>query len=196
MENDEINYKILRKIQELEKTSPSLTKINKDFYIKLSEYIKNLEKINKDESNPNKKKLFNSEIENTKRIALNIYELREKKIVQAALSKVRGGKPDLKNILNIETKLFESLAQQIIVFRQEILKKRSKTVDNGKVIQKESKKNGREINKNPIVRVLENIPDFVGTDMKTYSLRKNDVLTISNEMYEPLVKSGVIKEIK
>ena len=106
MEANEISYKTLRRIHQLEKTSQLFIKIGVNFYHKLSEYLKNLESIIEQEENSQKIKLFNDEIQNTKKLAFGIYELREKKIVQAALSKVHGAKPDLKNALDIEKKLY------------------------------------------------------------------------------------------
>jgi len=196
MEASEISYKTLRRIQQLEKTSPLLTKIDVSFYHKLSEYLKNLDSIIEQEENSQKIKLFNDEIQNTKKLAFGIYELREKKIVQAALSKVRGAKPDLKNALDIEKKLYESLIEQIILSRKKILEEKSDEVKKDESKTEALKKEEKKRNTNPIVRVLEDIPEFVGTDMKTYSLRKNDVLTVSKEMKDPLVKRGVVKQIK
>ena len=196
MDAEEINYKTLRKIQQSEKISPSLTKIDTNFYQKLLEYTKNLEITVEKEENPLKIKLFNDEIQNTKKIAFNIYELREKKIVQAALSKVRGGKPDLKNLLDVEKKLYDSLVEQITVSRNEILEKKSKEVEIDKSKPEKPEEKEKKTNNNPIVRVLETMPEFVGTDMKTYSLRKEDVIALSKEMSEPLLKRGVIKQIK
>lgn len=196
MEGNEISYKTLRRIQQLEKTSPLLTKIDVNFYHKLSEYLKNLDSIIEQEENAQKIKLFNDEIQNTKKLAFGIYELREKKIVQSALSKVRGAKPDLKNALDIEKKLYESLIKQIILSRKKILEEKSDEVKKDEPKTEIFKKEEKKRNTNPIVRVLEDIPEFVGTDMKTYSLRKNDVLTVSKEMKDPLVKRGVVKQIK
>ena len=196
MEASEISYKTLRRIQQLEKTSPLFTKIDVNFYHKLSDYLKNLEKVIEQEENAQKIKLFNDEIQNTKKIAFGIYELREKKIVQSALSKVRGGKPDLKNVLDIEKKLYESLVEQIVLSRKKILEEKSIEVKKDKSKTVTLKKEEIKRNTNPIVRVLEDIPEFVGTDMKTYSLRKNDILTVSKEMSDPLVKRGVVKQIK
>lgn len=196
METNEISYKALRRIQQLEKTSPLFTKIDANFYHKLLEYLKNLEEGIEREKNPENVKLFNDEIQNTKKIAFSIYELREKKIAQAALSKVRGGKPDLKNVLDIEKKLYNSLVEQIILSRKEILEKKPEEVKKDESKPKTLEKRERKTNSNPIVRVLEDMPEFVGTDMKTYSLRKDDVLTLSKEMSDPLVKRGVVKQIK
>ena len=194
MEENEISYKILRQIQQLEKTSPFLTKIDPNFYNKLIEYLKNLKSVIEQEEESQKIKLFDDEIKNTEKLAFSIYEFREKKIVQAALSKVRGGKPDLRNILDIEKRLYESLIEQIILTRKKILEEKSQ--EKGKNDAKNQKKREREINNNPVVRVIEDIPEFVGTDMKTYSLRKDDIISIQKQMSEPLIKRRVVKQIK
>ena len=195
MDQEDINYKTLRKIQQQEKTFPLLTKIDRNFYQKFSEYLKNLQRIAEKEENSQKIKLFDDEIQNTKKIAFNIYELREKKIIQAALSKVRGGKPDLKNLLEIEKRLYDSLVKQIIVSREEILEQKLEKKTDVKSAAETGKKE-KKSNTNAIVRVTQDTPEFVGTNMKTYSLRKDDVLTLPKEMSEPLLKRGVVEQIK
>ena len=62
-------------------------------------------------------------------------------------------------------------------------------------MQPKGKKN-IEPNTHTIVRVTQDTPEFVGTDMKTYTLRKDDILTFPEEMSEPLMKRGVVKRIK
>lgn len=191
---DEISYKNLRKIQQLEKTSPLISKIDINFYKELSNYLISLKDAIKQEGNSEKVRLFQEEINNTEKIAFSIYEFREKKIVQAALSKARGGKPDLKNALEVEKNLFDRIVKIINENREIILmqKQNSKKDKNSEL----KLSNKEEKNNNHIVRVLENIPEFVGTDMKTYNLRKDDVLTVSEEMLNPLMKRDVVKEIK
>lgn len=196
MDQEDINYKTLRKIQQQEKTFPLLTKIDRNFYQKFSEYLKNLQRIAEKEENSQKIKLFDDEIQNTKKIAFNIYELREKKIIQAALSKVRGGKPDLKNLLEIEKRLYDSLVKQIIVSREEILEQKLEKKTDVKLSPETGEKKKKIPNTNAIVRVTQDTPEFVGTNMKTYSLRKDDVLTLPKEMSEPLLKRGVVEQIK
>src|SRR5512136_1479222 len=119
-EHEEINYKTLRRLQQAEQTSSVPTKINVNFYQDLSSYIKTIEHSVESEKNPLKLKLFADEAQNTKKIANSIYELREKKIVQAALATARGATPDLRNLLAIEKKLYDSLVEQIALSRKEI----------------------------------------------------------------------------
>jgi DNA replication initiation complex subunit (GINS family) len=53
-----------------------------------------------------------------------------------------------------------------------------------------------EKNKNPLVRVTVDIPAFVGPDMKTYLLKKQDILSLPKEIAEPLGKRGVVQPLK
>jgi hypothetical protein len=53
-----------------------------------------------------------------------------------------------------------------------------------------------EQNKNPIVQVTHDIPEFIGTDMKKYNLKKGDVISIPPDMKTMLSKKNVIRELK
>jgi DNA replication initiation complex subunit (GINS family) len=196
-EHEEISYKTLRRLQQGEQTSSVPTKINVDFYQGLSSYIKTIEQSVENEKNPLKLKLFADEAQNTKKIANSIYELREKKIVQAALATARGATPDLSNLLDIEKKLYDALVEQIAISRREIFEepidRYSKKQPASPLVVDQPK---RDPNTNPIVRVLEDTPEFIGTDEKTYLLCKEDVLSLPREMTEPLLKKGIVKQIK
>jgi len=98
-------YKSIRKIQLMEEKSTLLTKIDMNFYTETLEHLEDSGEIPREE------------IQTVKRIIDNIYELREKKIIQAALSKARGGKPDLKNLLDVEKTLFDSTLNILIQSR-------------------------------------------------------------------------------
>ena len=198
MEEDEINYRNLREIQQLEKNSPILTELKSYFYTDLSKYLNELEKRLQSESSLQKQTLLKDEIENTKKIAINIYELREKKILFAAITKTRGGNPDIKNMLNIEKNLFESLINvlkttRIRLFKQEQVEKKSNDPEEKPVEAKKLEE--KQKNSNPIVRVIEDVPEFIGTNEKRYYLRKNDVLSLPDDMCEMLFRRGVVKKI-
>jgi DNA replication initiation complex subunit (GINS family) len=195
-QHEEINYKALRRLQQAEQASSTLTKISVNFYQDLSSYIKTLEKSIENEKNPLKLKLFTEEIQNTRKIANNIYEFREKKIVQAALATARGATLDLANFLEIEKKLYNTLVEQIRVTRKEIFEQSTNQPLKKQPEQLATAPSKRDSNTNPIVRVLEDTPEFIGTDGKAYCLRKEDVLTLPNEMNGPLLKKKIVKQIK
>lgn len=200
MEEDEINYRTLRKIQEMEKNSPILTELKSDFYNAISEYIENLKNRFESEASSHKQALLKEEIQNTKKIVFNIYEQREKKILLATASKVRGGNPDLKNLINIEKDLFDSILNLMLKSREKILEIEDKKKESNdkmtvkpKMVDKVEEKQG---NYNPIVLVTQDIPEFIGTDEKKYNLRNNDVLSLPEDMSDMLLKRGVVKKIK
>jgi len=195
-EHEDINYKTLRRAQQDEQASSLLTKINVSFYKDLSSYIKTLERSIENEKNPLKLKLFTDEVQNTKKIANSIYELREKKIVQAALATARSATPDLTNLLEIEKKLYRSLVEQIIVSRSEIFEKPTDLPVTTPLASPTSNPAKQDSNTHPIVRVLEDTPAFIGTDGNTYLLRKEDVLSMPSEMTEPLLKKKVVEPVK
>jgi DNA replication initiation complex subunit (GINS family) len=200
MEEDEINYRILRKIQETEKNSPVLTELEPDFYNTLSEYLENLKNRLESETSPQKQALLKDEIQNTKKIAINIYEQREKKILLAVVSKARGGNPELKNMIDIEKDLFDSIFNLMLKSRKELLEKETKEnkSNDTKTVEYKDEVKTEEIqkNSNPIVRITQDIPEFIGTDEKKYNLKNNDFISLPENMSDMLSKRGVAKKIK
>ena len=206
MNEDEINYKTLRKIQQTEKDSPTLTKIESDFYSDLTNYLKYLGSRLEKESSSQKQMLLKEEIQDTTKIVNNIYEQREKKILLAAISKARGGDPDLKNLVDVERNLFDSILQMMIQTREELLTKKIREKEEEKIIEsnvepkhenkKQESTNPKQENTNPIVMVTKDIPEFIGTDAKKYNLRKGDIISLPQDMSDTLSKRDAVKEIK
>jgi len=201
MDEEDLNYKLLRQIQQTEQTTPTLSRVDLLFYSKLSEYLRRLDSLSVTEHDPQKHKLIQDETQNIKKIALGIYEHREKKIVHAALSASRGGKPDLKNLLDSEKILYENLLDVITqtrntIFIKPMVQPPQKTKQNTPLPQPVEHHQKPEQNQTPIVSVTTDIPEFVGTDLRTYQLHKDDVLTLPQEMAVPLQKRDVIKRIK
>ncbi len=100
-----------------EEKSPLLTKIEQMFYSKLSEL----------QENPSN--MTEKEIQNIGKIFIGICEIRERKIVQAAHSKARGGKPDLKNMLDMEKKLFDSIVDIMLQSRKRFFSEDYNVID-------------------------------------------------------------------
>lgn len=181
MTEDEFTYKNLRNAHQLEKRFSPLSDLEPSFYMRARKYISMLESM-KEEVSPSQSKILESEIKNARLTLERIYELREKKITSAALSKVRGGNPDIKKLLPAEHELFEELVRILTAFRNKIM--------HGE----------KEVEKIPkdtrgILLIKEDIPTFVGTDMKRYHLKKNDVISMGEDMYKTLEKRGVGERI-
>jgi len=199
MNANEINHKTLRRIQEIEKKSPNLTRIEPNFYNDLSQYLENLDDRLGKESSSQKQMLLKIEIRDTNKIVTSIYEMREKKILLATISKAHGENPNLKNLVDEEKDLFESTLKLMTQMRKQVLEKKSKgRTEKEKTAEpkKEDNKNEGQENSKPVIRITKGIPKFIGTDMKEYNLSGGDVLSLPADMRNMLSKRGVIKEIK
>ena len=201
MDEDEISYKNLRKIQQMEKNSPVLTGLKSGFYNELFEYLEKLDKRLEKESSSQKQILLKDEIQNTRKIVANVYEQREKKILLAAVSKARSGNPDLKNMLDVEKNLFDAVLGLLLQSREWFLENKTKKNENVTNSEKtESKKENiveeKQENSNPVLLVTKGIPEFIGTDTKRYNLRKDDVVSMPENMSDMLLKRNVAEKIK
>jgi len=176
-----LNYTKLRNIQQKERSSAFLTNIGTDFYKEAAKHIKELEERMEEEKrkNPASKKLvlIADELRNTKRIWESIFERREKKIVLAALATVRGGKGMPENLTREEKIFYDELVNLMKEYRNKIMA-------------------GEEERDVMIVRILKDIPHFVGSDMKKYNLKKEDVIALSPEIGKVLVERGTAREIR
>jgi len=203
MVEEEINYGNIRKLQLLEKNSPVLTELPLSFYKELSEYLDVLNKRLDNEQSLQKQTLLKDEISNTERIAINIYEQRERKILLAAVSKVRGGNPDLKNMLDVEENLYNSILNVMMKSRNNFLKNKKTEKKDDKVENKVSKNEEKrqedmpfQEKPNQIVRVTQTLPEFIGTNTKKYNLREGDILSLPEDMCLMLSKKGAVKKLK
>jgi len=211
---DYYNYKTLRQLQQKEQKTPTPTQIPNDFYIKVESFVKALEENFDENANVLKAKLYKQELANTKKLAQSIYDLREKKIVSAALIAARNAQPDLSYFIDVELELYQKLLEALKESRQSLSKEipkekkhDSKNESRQPAIQHEHKEKKEEQQKKifskqahtseptRVVRVIEDLPEFVGTDTKTYSLHQEDVLCLPESMVPLLCKRGIIQEV-
>jgi len=198
MNIEEINYKTLRKIQQIEESNSLLSKIDENLYLNFSNYIKNLNLRLKKENNQQRKIILKNEIINTKKIVKDIYDQREKKILFAIMTKVRGGEPNLKHLIKSEKKLFESILEIVSSMRQEIIEQKKKSNINKISDNTNNINNNKKIkySKNKIFLIKDNIPEFIGTDSKKYKLKKNDIISLPRKTSELLSKRDIAVEIQ
>jgi len=200
MDEEEFSYKTLRKIQQNEKKSPTLTVIPHSFYSDVSEYINDLKQRAAKEDIEKRKTMLLDEISNMEKILKNIYEQREKKIVYAVISKSRGGTPSLKQLLGPEHELFDGIYAELqrirtIIFEENKpvppLKEPLKT---SKTAKDNSVQPINEVSQS-IILMTQDIPCFIGTDSRTYHLHKGDVLSIPEDMASMLKQRKVAEPI-
>ena len=133
---------------------------------------------------------------------------RTRKIVQAALATIRGNLPP-QNLLPAEQKFFDIVLDSLKDFKEEITEQ---MISYAEVVEnkiEEVKKSINEIrreenienimikpNGKHLVKVLVDIPKFVGTDMTTYGpLKTGDVITLPTEIANVLISRKVAENL-
>ncbi len=122
-----LSYELLFELVRREKNRDDLQKLPKNFYPKLSEYLKEKQKAlsqeNSDLFTPEEIEKTRVQIQNTKKLISDLFERREKKIISLALNKIRTQSAiiDTSAVLREETHFYEKLMQILSEFRGEVL---------------------------------------------------------------------------
>lgn len=154
----EINYDEIRRIYRLEKSTLQLVEVEDDFYDSLNdfiaeqkeEYIKSLKDFSLAKAR---------DFTNMKKMVEEIFSLREKKILNKALSTSRTGETSKQNMCAQEKKTFSELLK--------ILEKHRALLN--EIFESDGKKTSKKQSEDTVkVKVLKEVPSFVGGDMKEY----------------------------
>ncbi len=181
---DMITFKYLREIQKKERSSSGLCKLDDNFYRAVSEYVlrkKRIKDRGKDLSFKEKK-----EIENIGPVVKSIYDTRETKIVNGAVRAARTGMK-MENIMLSEKKLFEDVKKKLMDEREvleSVLCPNKGSVAEEKVDEDVSDAFSK-------IRVVEDIPEFVGEDLKMYGPWKSGEIVLCPVSFSLMfVKAG------
>ncbi len=167
-----LTYESLRKIRDAEVSQRNaFVKLPEGFFESVRVFIENKTKLSEGKEDK-------WEAENARMLLEDILKAREMKLVLAAMNMISTGeRPE--NILPEEAGFMESIAAHIKEFR----KKRKESVV-------------REKPKGVNVALLEDLPVFVGTDMKNYGpFKKGDIATLPRDVAEVLVQKNAARRI-
>lgn len=153
----EITYDELRRIYRLEKNTSKLVEVDEDFYESLKDFIEEqkneyLESIN-DFSSTKARDFIN-----LKKVTEEIFAIRERKILNKALVHGRTEDPFDEKISLQEKEFFNEL-MKIIKKHKYHIEEMFKT--------KEKREKPANLN-NVTIRILTDVPAFIGTDMKEH----------------------------
>jgi len=186
-----ISYEELRKLQNLERDNKSLQELSEDFFQKVKSYIKEKEKIieeNKDKDNVFAKQLFEKntqELKNIKKILEDICSRRRRKVVLQALTNIYAKVHNTENMLPEEEELYNKVIELFKEYTEAFMKKFEE-----KQIEKEEEP--KESNEKIVV--LEDIPEFLWKDGKSYGpFEKNQIVQLPNELKEYFISQGKAK---
>ncbi len=206
-----ITFEGIRQIYEEEKRqSTILIKLPDNFFTEIKVYIKNKQRAISEGESPD-------ELETAKRRLESVFEIRERKIINAALDYVRTD-VEPQNLLEDEERLFRIIVENIVQFRDDMAKKlapgekteekseskpeesEEKCTENPGIIGKplpETKKEEikEEATSNEsemyLVDFKDDMHEFMGIDLKTYGpFKKGDIATVPKENAKVIERIG------
>lgn len=201
-----MNYEDLRKYQRMERNASNLAEVDKEFFTKLSVLIKDhKEKYEQTKSIEDLKTL-----ENIIKIARDIFERREQKILMKALRCVRSNEMEENNIVQSEKITFEDLKkilkqgrvdfERLLVGETVVSFNRNDTEmmlqeKIGKIENSFEETKAEDLN-TVLVRIVKNIPKFVSSDLVEYGpYEANEIKKIPKKEAELLSKKNFIEII-
>lgn len=195
-----MDTKTLLDIYRKEKMSPYLQDLGEDFYEEVRGVIRELE-AQYDESRGNTKKESKllRELENVKSVILDLYEIRERKVVLGALNYVRrdGGEFEMEDLTESEEKMLEDVASILKKNRRAVFEEGSaKKVKKAPAPEKKAAKPENKIQL-VTVRIAKDLPSIVGADGKVYGeFKEEDVVSLPDANARALIEQGAAEEIK
>ena len=153
------------------------------------------------------KKKAEKQIENAKRLIKEIYERREKKILNIALIKSRTKSHGIatSSLLENEKKFLQEIEKVLSSYRENIIysvmegkpilqikqeEKRQEEISAASVLKEEAKNT-------KLVRFLYSVPKFIGTELEEYGpFAEEDIANLPAEIADLLIGKGKIEEVK
>lgn len=203
-----INLETLYELLRQEKTKNELQRLPRMFYQDVIDYLETKRKelpTSKIETLTSVTERYNShrQIDNAQAIIKQLYERREKKIIDLAIGHVRTGtNSNSESFLPQETELFSTVSMILEKFKENILDNILKLNLPPKSIKlfSEQKKDETEKNTYLSVRFISSIPKFMGiseSKAKTFGpYKEDDLATLPRNIVKQLIKKKRIEIIK
>lgn len=178
-----LSYELIRKIHRQEKENVDLARVDEDFFDSLPEFIDE-EKLKLSDMKYNLDDTIVRKLQNIKSMLEDIIYLREKKIINRAILKTKNNEDNTKNMILYEQKIYNKFVNLLYNYQ-----KLAKGPFESKI--KEDK------TKTVKLKILQDVPKFIGTDMQEYGPFEKDIeIEIIDPIAKIFIKKGIAKEIQ
>ncbi|MFT4311027.1 MAG: hypothetical protein ACMXX7_00180 [Candidatus Woesearchaeota archaeon] len=199
-----INYETLFDLLRREKSRGELQELDSDFYVQVNSYFNEkksmLNSSQKLQSTAEKEKI-KIQLKNAQKIIKELFDVRQKKIINHAVNKVKTGSALLasSNLLELEKSLFEEICSMLRSYQLKFdgLVFDEKPVDvsvEKKVFEDDEKQEVSEKKSEYKVKFLSDIPKFVGLDKNVYGpFSKGDEVSLPEKITNLLLNKGRVE---
>ena len=201
---DIITYETLYELLRKEKTSQELQPMDKSFFDKVLNYLKEKQKLletheKKDAMVIIDTRMAQKELESIKRMFRELYERRESKILMLATYVSRSRIRENANVmLDQEKQLFTDIVQILDLYRNGVLNNII-NLQSPHVAQEEAKSIKTDPQPSPelkTVRFIQPVPQFLDTNLKVYGpFDQLDTANVPKKIADVLIKNARAEEI-
>ena len=188
-----ITYETLFEILRLEKTREQLQELDANFYRDVINYIKDKKESYSEDSSTS------MQLKNVRKILEELYERREKKIINLALDKSRFDADTGKEIkLKEEKDMFDSMVTVFDNFRKGIIQNviNANGIEIAKSEQEGVKENKPKLEGLKLVKFMHAVPKFVGSDLEIYGpFEKEDVANLPDKVATVLITKKRVEAV-
>lgn len=203
-----ITYETLFEFLMREKNREELQKLEPQFFSNLVEYLKEkqgvLNKEHLDVFSEEEKEKTEKQLRSIKKVVKELYERREKKILNIALIKSRTASNviDTSALLEEEKRLFESLVNTLDQYRTDILfslisakQPEIKTqLQEPKATEETPEQKQEKAVKT--IRFVSAVPKFLGKELEVYGpFEEEDIASLPSDVADVLIKKGRAEEM-
>lgn len=185
---EKMDYEELRRIHRMEKNTSKLVRVEKDFFSQLSGFV---EAERRNYLNSLKQGVFSEakNFSNLKKLVEELCSLREKKLLNSALVSSRTSEESETNLTAEELKTFEKLLnvlQEHKAHYQQLFAEKKKQAKKSKAKHAERIK----------IKTIQEVPSFIGVDMKEYGpFKENEEIALPAKTAELLVERKLAEKI-
>src|SRR3989344_6795931 len=175
-------YDVLRK----ERLYANLQIIDKDFLQNLSKFIKEQEDLIRSIQDIKEASRQEKQLESIKKVIRELYEKRELKIIQLALSNIKTNvHQNISQLLDEEKELYNSIVEDLDCYRSSILENINKGMA-PELKPKEIKTDNIQLK---TIRFVEPLSRFIGTDLNVYGpFKKEYIANLPLDIADYLIK--------
>jgi DNA replication initiation complex subunit (GINS family) len=212
----EMTYEELMSVHRQESKQNSLVKISSDFYDRTAGYLDALgQRLNESRSSGSDVSgMLHNQLNTAREKSAEVYETRMRKIALMSMVAAFGGEAKMENAVPEELEAFETLKSFFTEHSRKTMATRPENGEPAKGVnpsaaKEEARPAPKKAEEKPkqqgeapapnqeiiLVRILEDLPTFAGTD-KNYHLSKEDLISLPRNIADILVKHNKAIEVR